>query len=180
MLLRTLPPPPCDQGRQSSDGLRPGLQLLFQHFAKLGDAAAPLLAQAAQSIEEPQTDAETNHAIQLDLLNVLPDELDPKVTYREAREIQTRPDYLVDLDALHVVSIDRNHHVRPDSRLMLNVFRSIAAEEGFQEKVRLRDSASPLGPDRRRLSLTHLTDALRQLDNVRDRVDAIESLHRTR
>ncbi|BGP52609.1 hypothetical protein JCM8202v2_000165 [Rhodotorula sphaerocarpa] len=126
--------------------------LLFQHFAKLGDAAAPLLAQAAQSIEEPQTDAETNHAIQLDLLNVLPDELDPKVTYREAREIQTRPDYLVDLDALHVVSIDRNHHVRPDSRLMLNVFRSIAAEEGFQEK----------------------------LDNVRDRVDAIESLHRTR
>lgn len=47
----------------------------------------------------------------------------------------TRPDYLVDLDALHVISIDRNHNVRPDSRLMLNVFRAIAGEEDFQEKV---------------------------------------------
>ncbi|GAA5867875.1 hypothetical protein JCM3774_004707 [Rhodotorula dairenensis] len=126
--------------------------LLFQHLAKIAEEAAPLLAQAAQSIAEPQTDAETDEAIQLDLLNVLPRELDPKVTYREAREIMTRPDYLVDLDALHVLSIDRNHNVRPDSRLMLNVFRAIAAEEDFQEK----------------------------LDNVRDRVDAIESLHRTR
>ncbi|GAA5955327.1 hypothetical protein JCM8115_001916 [Rhodotorula mucilaginosa] len=126
--------------------------LLFQHLAKIAEDAAPLLAQAAQSIEEPQTDAETDEAIELDLLNVLPRELDPKVTYREAREIMTRPDYLVDLDALHVISIDRNHNVRPDSRLMLNVFRAIAGEEDFQEK----------------------------LDNVRDRVDAIESLHRTR
>ncbi|GAA5981417.1 hypothetical protein JCM10908_004103 [Rhodotorula pacifica] len=126
--------------------------LLFQHLAKIAEDAAPLLSQAAQSIEEPETDAETDEAIELDLLNVLPDELDPKVTYREAREIMTRPDYLVDLDALHVLSIDRYHNVRPDSRLMLNVFRTIAAEEDFQEK----------------------------LDNVRDRVDAIESLHRTR
>lgn len=52
------------------------------------------------------------------------------------REIMTRPDYLVDLDALHIISIDRNHNVRPDSRLMLNVFRAVAAEEDFQEKVR--------------------------------------------
>lgn len=86
----------------------------------------------------------------------------------------TRPDYMVDLDALHVISIDRNHNVRPDSRLMLNVFRAVAGEEDFQDKVRdfLR-KAAPM------LALT-LYFAPLQLDNVRDRVDAIESLHRTR
>ena len=64
----------------------------------------------------------------------------------------TRPDFIsVPLDRQHMVCIDVNHVVRPDSRLMLNVFRSICTEEGFQE----------------------------ELDAVRARVDEIESLHRT-
>lgn len=33
---------------------------------------------------DPHTAEETEEAIELDMLNVLPDELDPKVTYREA------------------------------------------------------------------------------------------------
>lgn len=37
-----------------------------------------------QDVEEPNSDEEKRSAIELDLLNVLPDELDPKVTYRQA------------------------------------------------------------------------------------------------
>ncbi|GAA5944028.1 hypothetical protein JCM1841_000475 [Sporobolomyces salmonicolor] len=126
--------------------------LLFQHFAKLASAPeAHISAAIVQSVEEPVDEAEKSEALELDLVNALPDELDPKVTYREAREIMTRPDYIVDLDAWHIINVDQHHNVRPDSRLMLSVFREIAAEEDFQEK----------------------------LDSVRDRVDEIESLHRT-
>ncbi|CEQ38698.1 SPOSA6832_00147, partial [Sporobolomyces salmonicolor] len=121
--------------------------LLFQHFAKLASAPeAHISAAIVQSVEEPVDEAEKSEALELDLVNALPDELDPKVTYREAREIMTRPDYIVDLDAWHIINVDQHHNVRPDSRLMLSVFREIAAEEDFQEK----------------------------LDSVRDRVDEIE------
>lgn len=51
------------------------------------------------------------------------------------RNIMTRTDFLNDLDTWHIINIDRYHNVRPDSRLMLNVFREIAAQEGFQEDV---------------------------------------------
>lgn len=64
-------------------------QLLFQHFAKLAEESAPLLAQAIKQIEEPETAEETDKAIEADLLNVLPDALDPRVTYGEA--VRVRP-----------------------------------------------------------------------------------------
>lgn len=48
----------------------------------------------------------------------------------------TRTDFLNDLDTWHIINIDRYHNVRPDSRLMLNVFRDIASQGGFQEDVR--------------------------------------------
>ncbi|GAA5858845.1 hypothetical protein JCM8547_005010 [Rhodosporidiobolus lusitaniae] len=126
---------------------------LFQHLAQISSAAEPALASALKKLEEmePHNEEEMQEAIELDLLNVLPEELDPKVTYREAREVMTRPDYIVDLDAWHILNVDRFHNVRPDSRLMLSAFKAVAQEEDFQEK----------------------------LDNVRDRIDAIESLHRT-
>ncbi|GAA5898244.1 hypothetical protein JCM8208_000194 [Rhodotorula glutinis] len=126
--------------------------LLFQEFARLAEESSKFLLQGVQDVEEPNSDEEKRSAIELDLLNVLPDELDPKVTYRQAREIMTRPDYIVDLDSWHVINVDRYHNVRPDSRLMLSAFKAVAAEKDFQEK----------------------------LDNVRDRVDFIEALHRTR
>ncbi|GJN92107.1 hypothetical protein Rhopal_005136-T1 [Rhodotorula paludigena] len=126
--------------------------LLFQEFAKRAERASPEMITAVKKIEEPLDAEETKEAIELDLLNVLPDELDPKVTYGEARIIMTRPDYIVDLDAWHIINVDRYHHVRPDSRLMLSAFKDIVSQEGFQE----------------------------DLDTTRDRVDAIESLHRTR
>lgn len=93
--------------------------LLFQEFAKRAERASPEMITAVKKIEEPLDAEETKEAIELDLLNVLPDELDPKVTYGEAvrlrilhskawrasliqvhvaqRIIMTRPDYIVDL-----------------------------------------------------------------------------------
>ncbi|GAA6057922.1 hypothetical protein JCM3770_002210 [Rhodotorula araucariae] len=125
--------------------------LLFQEFARIAELASPFLSEGIKEIEEERNDEEMAEAIELDLLNVLPEELDPKVTYRQAREIMTRADYIVDLDAWHIINVDRFHNVRPDSRLMLSAFKAVAKEADFQEK----------------------------LDNVRDRIDFIEALHRT-
>ena len=64
---------------------------------------------------------------------------------------------------------------------MLSAFKAVAAEKDFQEKVRLvlflLFLLEPL--TRTRATLTHLGSSRSQLDNVRDRVDFIEALHRT-
>jgi len=64
----------------------------------------------------------------------------------------TRPDFLEDLDRANIIAIDANHDVRPDSTLILHAAREVVEGIGFNE----------------------------MLDSVRDRVDEIESLHRTR
>jgi len=64
----------------------------------------------------------------------------------------TRPDFLEDLDRANIIAIDAYHNVRPDSILILQAAQEVVEEEGFDEV----------------------------LDSVRDRVDEIESLHRTR
>ena len=53
---------------------------------------------------------------------------------------------------MNVISIDINHNVRLDSFLILHAAREVVEEEGFEER----------------------------LQSVRDRIDEIESLHRTR
>ncbi|EGO00723.1 hypothetical protein SERLA73DRAFT_121157 [Serpula lacrymans var. lacrymans S7.3] len=68
------------------------------------------------------------------------------------RQIMTRPDFLEDLDRVNIISIDINLDVRPDSMLILHAAREVVEEDGFEDL----------------------------LDNVQNRVDAIESLHRTR
>ena len=89
----------------------------------------------------------------------------------ECRQIMTRADFMegtifhlrvearssefipiLELDRLNIISIDINHNVRPDSFLILHAAREVVEEEGFEEK----------------------------LESVRDRIDEIESLHRTR
>ena len=59
---------------------------------------------------------------------------------------------ILELDRLNIISIDINHNVRPDSLLILHAARDVVEEEGFEEK----------------------------LESVRNRIDDIESLHRTR
>jgi len=76
----------------------------------------------------------------------------PKIPYYRCRQIMTRTDFLEDLDRANIIAIDINHDVTPDSMLVLLAAREVVEEEGFEEA----------------------------LDNVRERIDAIESLHRTR
>jgi len=76
----------------------------------------------------------------------------PKIPYYRCRQIMTRTDFMEDLDRANIIAIDINHDVTPDSELLLHAAREVVEEEGFDQ----------------------------QLDDVRDRVDEIESLHRTR
>ncbi|CUA71696.1 hypothetical protein RSOLAG22IIIB_04742 [Rhizoctonia solani] len=83
-----------------------------------------------------------------------PDELIlmPKISYYECRQIMTRPDFINQLDHLNIISIDINQDIQLDSMLTLEAAREVVNTEGFDEL----------------------------LEGVRDRVDEIESLHRTR
>lgn len=74
------------------------------------------------------------------------------IPYYEARQIMTRADFLEGLDRLNVIAIDVDHMVRPDSMVLYRAAETIVNEEGFEDL----------------------------LTNVRDRIDEIESLHRTR
>ena len=58
----------------------------------------------------------------------------------------------LELDRLNIISIDIHHNVRPDSFLIFHAARDVVEEEGFEEK----------------------------LGSVRDRINEIESLSRTR
>ncbi|KAK7057550.1 hypothetical protein R3P38DRAFT_1179312 [Favolaschia claudopus] len=75
----------------------------------------------------------------------------PKIPYWRCRQIMTRGDFLEDLDRANIIAIDVHHDVRPESMLILHAARQVVEEEGFDDI----------------------------LENVRDRIDEIESLHRT-
>ncbi|GBE81052.1 hypothetical protein SCP_0307760 [Sparassis crispa] len=82
-----------------------------------------------------------------------PEELPlPKIPYYKCRQIMTRTDFLEDLDRASIIAIDANHDVMPDSLLLLHAATQVVEEDGFDDL----------------------------LDNVRNRIDEIESLHRTR
>ncbi|KZT23533.1 hypothetical protein NEOLEDRAFT_1179982 [Neolentinus lepideus HHB14362 ss-1] len=79
----------------------------------------------------------------------------PSIPYRKnqwrCREIMTRADFIEDLDRANIIAIDVHHDVRPDSELILHAARDVVEAEGFDEL----------------------------LNNVRERIDEIEGLHRT-
>lgn len=76
----------------------------------------------------------------------------PHLSWGEARQVMTRPDYILQLDHLNIIQINRHHEIRADSMPLLRAFRRIAEETGYEDK----------------------------LERVMDRVSAIESLGRTR
>ncbi|KAJ3857627.1 hypothetical protein EV368DRAFT_77534 [Lentinula lateritia] len=89
----------------------------------------------------------------LDQLPDLPMPSLPYVSFQyKCRQIMTRADFLEELDRVNIISIDMNHNVRPDSMLILLAARQVVETENFEEV----------------------------LNSVRDRIDEIESLHRTR
>ncbi|KAG8980682.1 hypothetical protein FRB90_007542 [Tulasnella sp. 427] len=76
----------------------------------------------------------------------------PAISYYEVRQIMTRADFVDMLDHQNIINIDTDHMVRPDSMVVLRAAIEVVEEEGFDEL----------------------------LGGVKDRIDAIESLHRTR
>ncbi|WWC94615.1 hypothetical protein V866_001462 [Kwoniella sp. B9012] len=137
--------------------------LLLRHLARMIPPLSPypLVEPNATSpidndlpLAEESAEGETSNSS----VNVTPPAAEPSsadihlpyVTYEAARRIMTRTDFLNELDHYHVVSIDLNHHVRPDSLLLLRAAQQVVSEENFDE----------------------------DLDTTRDRVDQIEGLHR--
>ncbi|OQN97484.1 hypothetical protein B0A48_16637 [Cryoendolithus antarcticus] len=76
----------------------------------------------------------------------------PQIPLHEARQIMTRADFIQSYDAINLFTIDSRAMVRADSVPMMNAFREICAQEGFEEL----------------------------LQDTLDRISAIESLQRTR
>ncbi|KAJ9629908.1 hypothetical protein H2203_002293 [Taxawa tesnikishii (nom. ined.)] len=75
-----------------------------------------------------------------------------QIPLHEARYIMTRADFIQQYDAINLFTIDSTAMVRADSVPMMNAFREICAQEGFEE----------------------------HLEKTLDRISAIESLGRTR
>ncbi|KAK7472470.1 hypothetical protein VKT23_000584 [Stygiomarasmius scandens] len=76
----------------------------------------------------------------------------PAISYSRCRQLMTRTDFMEELDRLNIISIDAYHNVRPDSMLILHAAREVVEEGDFE----------------------------RRLNSVRNRINEIESLHRTR
>ncbi|KAG8975173.1 hypothetical protein FRC05_006341 [Tulasnella sp. 425] len=76
----------------------------------------------------------------------------PMISYYEARQIMTRADFIDMLDHQNIINIDTDHMIRPDSMVVLRAAIEVVEEPGFDEL----------------------------LEGVKERIDAIESLHRTR
>lgn len=108
------------------------------------DTPNPDLHRGQVAVTDPSRDVEED-VRGLDVPN-------PHLTWGEARQVMTRPDFITELDTLNIIHIDRHHRLRADSMPLLRAFRRVAEMEGFEEK----------------------------LESVMNRVSAIESLGRTR
>lgn len=108
-----------------------------------------LLQEFVKSRQQQEVDREA--AIRSGELNPNEDLPLPVIPYWRCRQIMTRADFLEALDRANIIAIDVNHDVRPDSMLILLAARAVVEEEGFEDI----------------------------LQGVRDRIDEIESLHRT-
>lgn len=52
----------------------------------------------------------------------------PHLTWGEARQVMTRPDYLTTLDQMNIIHVNRHHEIRADSMPLLRAFMRIAQE----------------------------------------------------
>ena len=57
----------------------------------------------------------------------------PQMPLHKARQVMTRADFIQSYDAINVFTIDSNAMVRADSVPMMNAFREVCSEEGFDE-----------------------------------------------
>ncbi|CAK4031688.1 unnamed protein product [Lecanosticta acicola] len=86
-------------------------------------SAAMVLAKALVELEremESTYDPEHGHIL-------------PEIPLHKARQVMTRADFIQSYDAINIFAIDSNAKVRADSVPMMNAFREICSEEGFDE-----------------------------------------------
>jgi hypothetical protein len=86
-------------------------------------SAAMVLAKALVDLEkemETTYDPEKGHIL-------------PQMPLHKARQVMTRADFIQSYDAINVFTIDSTAMVRADSVPMMNAFREVCAEEGFDE-----------------------------------------------
>ncbi|TKA80981.1 hypothetical protein B0A55_02383 [Friedmanniomyces simplex] len=57
----------------------------------------------------------------------------PQMPLHEARQVMTRADFIQDYDSINVFTIDSSAMVRADSVPMMNAFRQICSEPGFDD-----------------------------------------------
>ncbi|KAK5173840.1 uncharacterized protein LTR77_002521 [Saxophila tyrrhenica] len=86
-------------------------------------SAAMVLAKALVDLEkdmEATYDPEKGHIL-------------PQMPLHKARQVMTRADFIQSYDAINVFTIDSNAMVRADSVPMMNAFREVCAQPGFEE-----------------------------------------------
>lgn len=86
-------------------------------------SAAMVLAKALVDLEKDMTstyDTDKGHIL-------------PQMPLHKARQVMTRADFIQSYDAINVFTIDSNAMVRADSVPMMNAFREVCGEEGFDE-----------------------------------------------
>lgn len=86
-------------------------------------SAAMVLARALVGLEKEMDttyDPEKGHIL-------------PQMPLHKARQVMTRADFIQSYDSINVFTIDSNAMVRADSVPMMNAFREVCAEEGFDE-----------------------------------------------
>lgn len=137
-----------------------GRRLAQQHDAQerlkheQANASASKDGELSSVTESPLTDPSRDAPDQEgDEFNISLDVPDPSIPWGEARQVMTRPDYVLPLDHLNLIQIDRHHSIRAQSMPLLRAFAKVALDD-------------PEFEDR--------------LERVMDRVSAIESLLRTK
>ncbi|KAK5111031.1 hypothetical protein LTR62_005406 [Meristemomyces frigidus] len=96
-------------------------------------SAAMVLAKALVDMEK---EMETRY-------DVVKGHILPQIPLHKARQIMTRADFIQSFDGINVFTIDSLAMVRADSVPMMNAFREICGEEGFEEF--LQDTLKRIG-----------------------------------
>ncbi|KAK0560230.1 hypothetical protein OC844_003895 [Tilletia horrida] len=133
---------------------------LSKRHAAFEEAAADLVSAQNAPVEEQAPDISDSDIVEVsadptqDLVHKAGEDILPAVslTWGEARQVMTRPDYILELDRLNMIHIDRHHRIYADNMALLRAMRRVTETEGYADK----------------------------LESVMNRVSAIESLGRTR
>lgn len=99
----------------------------------------------------------------------------PEVDLYKARQVMTRAEFIAEFDHINIFTIDCDSKVRADSVPMMNAFREVVAEEGFEEYLedtlqRINDIES-LGRTREITIKVRLNPGLISYNDVRRKTD---------